>query len=162
MKRKRHFSFSYAFLNLNYCASLSQKKRRLFKQGNIHFYWGKVGPISGKEHETRVWDQVTSLVVQNTRALHNKQPSDWEFQKNFRKYHWRNNRKCCRHHYFRLRGLCTLRKGDFSIRLFVVELFALVRYGTSSNSISPFESWPAKSSLKNIRVRNARNTVPMS
>ena len=57
------------------------------------------------------------------------------------------------------------RKGDFSIGLFVVELFALV--GTAP-SMSPLLKYHLLScgqqdqALKDITVRNARNTVPMS
>ena len=57
------------------------------------------------------------------------------------------------------------RKGDFSIRLFVVELFALVGtfYESSSNrQLLLSGGQQDQAFLKNIPVRNARNSVPMS
>ena len=123
----------------------------LFKHGNIPFYWVKVGPYREK-HETRVWDRVTSLVVQNTRALHNKQPSDWEFQKNF-KISPKKQQEILPPPLFPTARTSLEdwppRKGDFSTRHFVVELFALVGTAPSmSLLLTDISFWVVASKIK--------------
>ena len=87
-------------------------------------------------------------------ALHNKQLSNWEFQKNF-KISPKKQQEILQTPLF-LTARTSLEdwppwKGDFSIWLFVVELFALVGTAPSMSpllTVSPFESWPARSSLE--------------
>ena len=88
-----------------------------------------------------------ALFTTNSRATENF--------KRISKCHRRNNRKFYRHHYLRLEGLLWrtgLPGKEISVSDFLsVELFALIGTAPSMSpllTVSPFESWPARSSLK--------------
>ena len=119
------------------------KKWGLFKHKIILLYWVKVEPISVKR-----WDKSLGpsdvISCAKHRALHNKQPSDWEFQKNF-KISPKKQQEILPPPLFPTARTSLEdrppRKRDFSIPLFVVELFALVDTAPSMSPLLTYISF---------------------
>ena len=135
MKRKRYLPFSCVFLNLSYCASFTGEKWGLCKHLDIPFYWIKVEPISGKTWDKSLGPSDVISCAKHSRS--SQQPSDWEFQKNF-KISPKKQQEILPPPLFPTARTSLEdrppRKGDFSIRLFVVELFAVI---DTASAMSP-------------------------
>ena len=130
-----------------------RKKWGSFKHGNIPFYWVKVRPISGKTWDKSLEPSDVISCAKHSRS--SQQTAEWlRISKQFQNITEVTTGKFsgtiisdCKDFFGRLASA----ERRFQYRTFCCRIVCISRYGTfyeSSSKVSPFELWPARSSLK--------------
>ena len=133
------------------------KKLGFFKHGNIPFYWVKVGPISGK-----TWDKSLGSRDVISCAKHSRSSQQTAERLRISKGFHNTTEETTGNFTTTIMSDCE----DFFARpASPVELFALIGTAPSMSpllTVSPFESWPARSSeMHGTQCRCLRRTEPL-